>query len=376
VTLADAAPPPAWIAAADRALGVAVDEVRLIRAVTAENAADEAARIESAWDAGLEPSPKLRYPTVAVRPELRDALERLALTVEDEGPLGMVYAERARELALEADMIGAVGSFALRKLAAKRFVRRGPGDADDRARADALAGTWAALAAEPQNGDRIVTSDDERDPESLVSRLRAEIGQRRLPMRVVVQPGLASLAATADGAIVVAAGRPMGTRDVARTVLHEVEAHALPRIRAIEQPIGIFAIGTASGLDDQEGRALVLERRGGFLVPSRLRELGFRHLAAAATLTGASFVEVARMLRERGAEPRSAARIAMRVQRGGGLAREIVYLPAFVRVGRALASDPVVEPVMARGRIAAEHARTVASTLGRRALEQDGARIE
>lgn len=375
MTLADAAPLPAWIAAADRALGVAVREVRLIRAVTAENAAEEAARVERAWRAGREAVPKLRYSAVSVRKELRDALERLARTVELEGPLGAVYAGRARELAVEADMVAAVGSLAMRRLATTRFVREGEGDREDRSRADALAATWAALEPEPDAGARIVTSDDERDPESLVARLRAEVGLRKLPMRIVVQPGLASLAATADGAIVVAAGRAMSTRDVARTVLHEVEAHASPCARAAEQPLGIFAIGTAAGVDDQEGRALVLERRHGFLVPSRLRELGLRHLAAAATLAGGSFVEVARMLGERGADAETAVRIAMRVQRGGGLAREIVYLPAFVRVGRALAGDPVVEAIMARGRIAAEHARTVAAALGRRALEQDGARM-
>lgn len=375
MTLADAAPLPAWIAAADRALGVAVREVRLIRAVTAENAAEEAARVERAWRAGREAVPKLRYSAVSVRKELRDALERLARAVELEGPLGAVYAGRARELAVEADMVAAVGSLAMRRLATTRFVREGEGDREDRSRADALAATWAALEPEPDAGARIVTSDDERDPESLVARLRAEVGLRKLPMRIVVQPGLASLAATADGAIVVAAGRAMSTRDVARTVLHEVEAHASPCARAAEQPLGIFAIGTAAGVDDQEGRALVLERRHGFLVPSRLRELGLRHLAAAATLAGGSFVEVARMLGERGADAETAVRIAMRVQRGGGLAREIVYLPAFVRVGRALAADPVVEAIMARGRIAAEHARTVAAALGRRALEQDGARM-
>lgn len=354
------APLPPWIALADRALVAVLDEVRLIHSVTAENAAEELERLVQAWAAGKEASPQWRHPAVKVRPELRGALDRLAETLEKEPPLGPIYAERARELALEAEMIAAVGSVRFRSLAAQRYVRQGT--EREREMADALASAWATVAPD-ENEERLIASDDPDDPESLLSMLRAEIGRRQLPLRIVVQPGLASLAATADFAIVIAQGRKMRPSDAARTVLHEIEAHALPRMRASQERIGLFAIGTAGGLDDQEGRALVLERAAGFLRPSRLRELAFRHLAAAATLSGASFVEVVRLLVEKSAPLSTAVRIAARVQRGGGLAREIVYLPAFVRVGRALRATPIVEEMMSRGRIAADRAEQVAEAL-------------
>lgn len=339
------------------------DEVRLIHSVTAENASEELARVLAAWEAGQEAAPRWRYPTLTLRKELRGALERLAEAIGNDPPLGPIYAARARELALEAELMENVGSIRFRTLAERRFVRVSEADARDRAKADALAEAWAQAAPE-ENGEKLIISDDETEPESLLSMLRAEIGRRQLPLRVVVQPGLASLAAMADDAVVIAAGWKMRPSDAARTVLHEIEAHALPRLMANEQRIGLFAFGTAGGLDDQEGRALVIERAAGFFRPSRLRELAFRHLAARETLAGASFVDVVRMLVEKSAPLASAVRIAARVQRGGGLSREIVYLPGFVRVGRALREEPLVEEVMSRGRIAAACAVQVAAVLG------------
>ena len=199
--------------------------------------------------------------------------------------------------------------------------------------------------------------------------MSCEAGRHRLPMRVVVQPGLASLAATGDGAIFVAADKWLTPRDVERTVLHEISGHALPRARATLAPFGLFALGTARGVDDQEGRALLIEEAAGFLDSSRRFELGLRHIAASATLDGAGVVDVVELLLGRGARIASAVRIAARVQRGGhgagggGLAREIAYLPALVRVRRAMQGRfaAVVERMMSGGRIAVDVAPLLAT---------------
>jgi len=120
-------------------------------------------------------------------------------------------------------------------------------------------------------------------------------------------------------------------------------------------------------MDDQEGRALLLEEEAGFFDALRKRELGMRHLAARAALDGASFVDVVALLRSRGAAVRTAVRIALRVARGatgeGGLGREVVYLTARVRVARARRSElgNVIEGVMARGRVAANVAPALAA---------------
>ncbi len=62
-----------------------------------------------------------------------------------------------------------------------------------------------------------------------------EIGERRLPLRVVIAD-IAPLAATGDGVIQVARGRMLTRDDVERTVLHEIEGHAAPSVRAAALP--------------------------------------------------------------------------------------------------------------------------------------------
>jgi hypothetical protein len=358
----------AWVSSADRALGWAVDQIQLIRAVTPRNAASEIALLEKDFRRGAPRLPRWEYDPPAVSSEIGFALERLARFLEGMSALGQLYAARARELCLEASIIQAVGTPRICALARQRFVGLSGEDREDRKKADELASAWTALpvsgvadpvhAPAPPNGE-LVRSCDDANPLSLFSSMSREAGRFKLPMRVLVQPGLASLAATADGAILVAADKWLCRRDVERTVLHEISGHALPRARARTQALGIFASGTARGVDDQEGRALLIEEARGFLDHSRRRELGLRHLAASATLDGANAVDIIELLLARGASVETAVRITARVQRGGsssgGVAREVVYLPAFVRVGRAMRGPwrTPTEAMMAGGRIAA-----------------------
>jgi hypothetical protein len=92
-------------------------------------------------------------------------------------------------------------------------------------------------------------------------------------------------------------------------------------------------------------------------------------LAARSTLEGQNFIEVARILLERGAGVEETVRIVARVQRGGqgtgGIAREIVYLPAYLRVHRAMCGTfaTAIERMMASGRIASAVAPVVANAL-------------
>ena len=146
-------------------------------------------------------------------------------------------------------------------------------------------------------------------------------------------------------------------------MLHEIHGHALPRARPRHEPLGLFAVGTAGGSDDEEGRALLLERRAGCLGAHRRAELARRHLAATALRNGADFSETVRLLLATESSIDEALAIAARAHRGGGLGREIVYLTALARVGRILEVDPDVETWMERGRIAA-HAVPILRTLG------------
>jgi hypothetical protein len=197
--------------------------------------------------------------------------------------------------------------------------------------------------------------------------MREEVSRLGLPFAVVAQPSLSALAATGERHILIAAGRRVTREDVERTVMHEIEAHAIPRTRAAQARLAIFQIGTAHGIDDQEGLAIVLEERGNYLGPKRKRELAARHLAVEAMDGGARFPEnVQALVKEHGLLARDAVLVAERVYRGGdgttpGLGRERVYLEAFLRVRGHLAKKPTDEGILASGQVSVDAVPVLAS---------------
>ena len=346
--------PPLWAARATSALAQAIGRVRVIATNTPLNLPGELHRLEQAWATSGAAEPRFVYEPAPACGPLRRALEELAADLEARGELGGLYAARARELADDAALCEAAGGPGLWAAARRRFARRDAFDEEADAAAEAWLGERAGDAA--RSNDARVRSDDEGSPWSLVSRMREEIGRGRLPLRVVVQDNLASLAATGDGFVQVIAGRLLTQRDVERTVLHELAGHVEPRLRAAEVLLGIFAIGTARGADDQEGRALWLEKRAGFLDPGRRREIAWRHAAARSVEAQADFVATVRLLLDHEAPLSAALRIAARVHRGGGLGREAVYLPALLRVEAAMARDETIDEVLRMGRVAVDAA--------------------
>jgi hypothetical protein len=348
----------AGIGILERLLLAAAREVQLLGAVTPANAPAERARLVEALRTDAPATPRWAYARWN-KDELRRALEAAeeALSCRRESPLDRLHLDRVRELSVEAALCAAAGTAEVARLAPLRFA---PLDPTVAAAASACCEAWLAEPP-PAAGAETIPSDAE-DPRSLLSLLRAAVGRGRLPFTVVVQPTLASLAATGDGVLLVAPGRAVTEEDAARTVLHEIEGHALPRARATASPVPLVKAGTARGIDDQEGYALMLEERAGLLGPRRRRQLGARHRAFEAMTAGASFEDVARALvRDHGLEPMQAVLTAERVFRGGtgkgpGLGRERVYLEALVRVRAHLAGHPEDEEVLASGQVAVDAA--------------------
>ena len=355
-----------------KALGRAIDRVRMLGRLTAGNAAAERTRLIAALESGR---PSLPEWTRAEHGELPDgaAFAALAAAFEQESTGSLtaaLLAERARELELEVALVVARGTPQFARLAAQRHPHRG----ELSARADELARSW--LADEAREADEtsdappttMHRSDDLRDPDSLVSRMRAEIARARLPFRVALSAELAPLAATGAEIVHIGAGRPLTRADVERTVLHEIEGHVRPRVAARQQAEPIFALGTARGTDDQEGRAILLEERHGHLTRARRRGLARRHLACLAMRDGADFVAVVRQLvHEHGATAREAVIIGERIFRGSdgtfpGLGRERSYLECFLDVKDTFAEDATLEHVVARGQVSIAAARVIVSS--------------
>ena len=363
-TSGDLAGRPPWLVRGERLLVEAVRSVRLLGSVVPRNAAQERARLVEAFESGQVATPRWSYAR-SDHNALRKALARAAQRLEAEAhPVGLLYAERARELEIEAALASEAGGV-LGALARARFRSANPAKAGE---ATIIARKWINEgregAADASSGEVILS--DAPVPGSLLTRMREEVGRLTLPFAVVVQPSLAALAATGERHILIAAGRACTKDDVERTVMHEIEAHAIPRTRAAQARLAIFQIGTARGIDDQEGFALVLEERAGYLGPKRKRELAARHLAVEAMDGGARFHEnVSALVTEHGLSVREAVLLAERAYRGGdgttpGLGRERIYLEAFLRVGEHLAKKPTDEGLLTSGQISLAAIPTIA----------------
>ncbi len=346
---------PSWLVRAERLLVEAMRTVRVLGAVIPRNAATERARLVAAYEAGQKALPRWSYARTdhaLLRKALAGAAARLAA---EPHPIAQLYAERARELEIEAALASEAGTAVLGALARARFRSASQEAAGE---ATILARKWIAEGREAlpvAAGDTILS--DGTEPGSLLQKMREEVSRLGLPFAVVVQPSLVALSATGERHILVAAGRAITADDVARTVMHEIEAHAIPRTRAATMKLGIFQIGTARGIDDQEGFALVLEDRHGYLGPRRKRELAARHLAVEAMDAGASFHDAASALvKEHGLDAREAVTVCERAFRGGdgttpGLGRERIYLEAYLRVKEHLAAKAIDEVVLTSGQV-------------------------
>ena len=339
---------PSWVRRVDRPLARAAAEVRLLGAVTPTNAERERTRMIAEVEAGGDARPRWEYARAhdSVREHLAEA--EAALRGET-GALAEAYAARVAEVRLEAEMATVAGTPRLGALARRRFAASSFASA-----ASELARQWIAA---PPDSQRETIRSDAPDPRSLLSRMRAAVGERKLPFSVVARDGLAPLAATGERTILVACRRDVTEEDALRTVLHEIEGHAMPRVRARSRAIGLFGIGTARGADEQEGYALLLEERAGFATPRRRRQLAARHLAVEAMLGGATFADVTRMLVDRGIDARAAVLAAERAFRGGdgacaGLGRERVYVEALLRVRAHLDAHSEHESVVSSGQVA------------------------
>jgi hypothetical protein len=315
----------------------------LLSGVTPQNSAREHARLVAAWTRGEELSPAWEPP--AIDRVLLTSTQRVLgeLLARIERPTGWlsIYRERLIELTRDLEVIDAAFSEDLPRAAAARFTTR-------LTDGDAIAERFAKATS--NDDEELILTDDDTDPRSLLSRMRARISELRLPVRVLTRERVGSLAAAGDGVVIVAKNRRVPVREIERVVLHEIEGHVLPRERGRSLPHGIETLGSAGASEDEEGRALLLEERASLLSPERQRMLAARHVAARMTIDGATFVDVVRRLREM-VSLTDALAITARVMRGGytrgrdvvsGMARERVYLPAYARVARAVQADPTL----------------------------------
>ena len=136
---------------------------------------------------------------------------------------------------------------------------------------------------------------------------------------------------------------------------HEVGTHLLTYFNGQAQPFRLLEAGLAGYDGLQEGLAVLSEYLVGGLSRARMRLLAARVVAVKMLLDGATFAETYQVLQHTYAfTPRLAYTITMRVFRGGGLTKDLVYLRGLMEILTHLGSGGKLQPLLI-GKIAAEH---------------------
>lgn len=155
----------------------------------------------------------------------------------------------------------------------------------------------------------------------------------RADLRADIPPGLL----VSRGRLLVGRGTRIAEPRVAPLMHHEVGTHMVTHYNGAEQPLQLLRVGLAGYEPLQEALAVLAEYLAGGLTAGRLRTLAARVVAVRALIDGADFVEAHRMLREEhGYSAGRAFTIAMRVYRGGGLTKDMVYLQGLAQLSAAL----------------------------------------
>ncbi len=135
------------------------------------------------------------------------------------------------------------------------------------------------------------------------------------------------------------------TRERAKAIInHEVGTHIVTHHNGNQQPFRELYVGMAGYEALQEGLAVLAEYLVGGLSASRLRLLAGRVLAVHYITTGAGFIDCFRALRdEHGFSTKSAFDISMRIFRGGGYTKDVVYLRGLGQLLEVLAAGHALE---------------------------------
>ncbi len=129
-----------------------------------------------------------------------------------------------------------------------------------------------------------------------------------------------------NGHVFVGSSARIPLRRADALVQHEIGTHVVTYHNGRQQPLQLLRVGLPGYDELQEGLAVLGEYLVGGLDADRMRTLAARVVAVHMMLDGAEFVDVWRRLVHHGFTQRAAFTIATRVYRGGGLAKDAMYL--------------------------------------------------
>ena len=327
------------------------DVARMLPALTARHGRAERQRLVQALDAGERLEPKLvAEPQRVPRSVWRDLDEARILAAQSLA--SDVHLARLDELELELTLMEVLGDPRRVRPMAVRLWGTGEQEVTYEGAVASLASVAHTILATVQGAPEPATLPAQSRTGASAAGVMLAIAERAgLRIEVKVEPRLVANAAAGERTLFLA-DRSFGEREVRRLAAHEIFGHLVAAANGRAQPIALPTVGTAGAFADQEGLALALEERSGFMDAHRIRTLAARVLVTDRMHAGAGFEPTVRMLvDEHGFTPTAAIALGERAWRGGGVARDCAYLSGWLRVREALRSEAATVDELRLGRV-------------------------
>ncbi|MBB5537961.1 flavohemoglobin expression-modulating QEGLA motif protein [Rhizobium giardinii] len=344
------------VSRADRSIDEVAASFDFLLAVTPINA-------DAAWQefkaGNFKRAPRFLYRPLSVQVEVeKRKLFSVAFDRFEDPVLYHLYREKQQELDLQLSLITARET--------SRFVEYsralyGPVEATlHRSAAEILAKT-AKAAHDGDDGEAGNEIADCRDVEiaaraMIVSYQRQYEGfTAEIELRDDLPPGLL----VSDGRLLISRTTRVPASRVDALLSHEIGVHLLTYFNGSAQGLRLFRSGLAGYEGMQEGLAVFSEYMAGGMTIARLRLVAARVVACAAMLEGRPFAETYDMLvGEHGFGPATAFNVALRLYRGGGLAKDAIYLRGLMELLDHLKAGGALDPFW-MGKISASHFRVM-----------------
>jgi len=281
---------------------------------------------ESAWEAfeasGYAKPPTLHYRPLPYHPSLlKRQLYSIPLEHVEDTSLIQLFEQKQDELDKQLDALKHLGTRAFYYDSLHLY-----GAPDD----DLVRLAESILTATRAAADDIHESYVPAAQVAAAAREHIDYYHQKLPdfqASVEVCSSIASALMVAQDRLFVSENSSIRPQRLDPLLHHEVGTHLLTYFNGRQQPLRQLYAGFPGYEALQEGLAVLAEYLVGGLSVGRTRTLAGRVLAVRSMLHGGSFLETFELLHDEHCfGPRSAFMTALRVHRGGGLAKDAIYL--------------------------------------------------
>ena len=337
---------------ADRSIDDVSASFDFVLAVTPINA-------DGAWRefeaSRFERSPELLYRPLTMRVDVE---KRKLFSIDfdhfEDPVLFELYNEKQKELDLQLSMLSARGTPRFVEISRALY---GPVEpALIGAARDILAKTETAGSGRGRHD----VLDAKVDCYFLESAARSMIAAYRrqyqgFEPRVELRDDLPSGLMVVNDRLLISRSTSMTRHRIEALLSHEIGVHLLTYFNGSAQGLHLFRLGLAGYEGMQEGLAVFAEYLVGGMTVARLRLIAGRVVGCEAMLEGASFEETFRLLvRNHGFSEAVAFNLTLRLYRGGGLTKDVIYLRGLLEVLDHLGNGRSLDPFW-MGKIATSH---------------------